>query len=216
MRTMLGRVTQESFPVIYKGKKYKCIVSFKRVKYIYFRLSKDGSSLYVSSPKHIKLDYIKDRVKIALPKLVSKKESKSNYESPVGKDSMYLFGEKRYIPGLFDYTNKQIELFMKNQLMEYLKVRCPEIEKEMKPRHKYQIKIRSMSSRYGVNNINNLTITLSTYLVHYSKEIIDSVIYHEFTHDWIRDHSKRFYDRLYKYCPNYDILRKKLIKHVYA
>ena len=43
-------------------------------------------------------------------------------------------------------------------------------------------------------------------------EIIDSVIIHELAHHFVYDHSDNFYKVVYKYCPNYDILRKKLIK----
>ena len=76
----------------------------------------------------------------------------------------------------------------------------------------YQIKIRDMVSRYGVNNKNKRTITYALVLVHYAPEIIDSVIIHELTHYFVYDHSDNFYRLLYKYSPNYDMLRRKLIK----
>ena len=76
----------------------------------------------------------------------------------------------------------------------------------------FQVKVRQMKSRYGSNNRSNKTITYSLVLLHYSIEIIDSVIVHELSHHFVYDHSPNFYKVLYKYCPNYDILRKKLIR----
>ena len=69
-----------------------------------------------------------------------------------------------------------------------------------------------MKSRYGSNNKSTKTITYSLVLLHYSPEIIDSVIIHEIAHCFAYNHGDNFYKVVYKYCPNYDILRKKLIK----
>ena len=55
-------------------------------------------------------------------------------------------------------------------------------------------------------------ITFSLELIHFSPEIIDSVIIHELAHDFYRDHSIRFYNVVYQYCPNYDSLRNKMVK----
>ena len=56
------------------------------------------------------------------------------------------------------------------------------------------------------------TLTFSFVLIHYSKEVIDSVVIHELAHDLFFDHSSNFYNVVYNYCPNYDILRKQLVK----
>ena len=80
----------------------------------------------------------------------------------------------------------------------------------------YQVKVRDMRSRYGTNNRAKKTITYAMNLLYYSSEIIDSVVIHELTHCFVYDHSDNFYRLLYKYCPYYDMLRKKLIKAVFA
>ena len=58
------------------------------------------------------------------------------------------------------------------------------------------------------------TLTFQLSLVHYSKEIIDSVIYHELAHDFYFDHSANFYKLLLSYCPNYFKLKAKLRKGI--
>ena len=76
----------------------------------------------------------------------------------------------------------------------------------------YQVKVRQMKSRYGSNNKSSKAITYSLVLLHYSPEIIDSVIIHELAHCFVYNHGDNFYKVVYKYCPNYDMLRKKLIR----
>ena len=76
----------------------------------------------------------------------------------------------------------------------------------------YIVKVRNMKSRYGSNNRQSKAITYSLVLLHYSPDIIDSVIIHELAHHFVYNHGSNFYKVVYKYCPNYDMLRKKLIK----
>ena len=102
-----------------------------------------------------------------------------------------------------------LKLFLK-----YLTTQTEKWAKEMNAPI-YQVKVREMRSRYGKNNRAKKTITYSMTLLYYSPEIIDSVVIHELTHCFVYDHSDNFYRLLYKYCPNYDMLRKKLIKAVF-
>lgn len=55
------------------------------------------------------------------------------------------------------------------------------------------------------------TIDLSAKLIQYSKEFIDSVIYHEIAHFTHMNHKKKFWDLLANYCPNYKKLDNEAI-----
>ena len=76
-----------------------------------------------------------------------------------------------------------------------------------------QIKFRKMKSCWGnCRNINGI-ITFSTNLVYAPKECIEYVVYHEFTHLIVPNHSKEFYGELSLVCPDYKE-KQKLMKNI--
>ena len=75
-----------------------------------------------------------------------------------------------------------------------------------------KVRVRKMTSRYGSNAMYSHTITYATVMMHFSLEIIDAIVVHELAHCFVNGHSKKFYNVVYKYCPNYDELHKKLRK----
>ena len=72
------------------------------------------------------------------------------------------------------------------------------------------LRIRKMTSRWGVCNRKTLTITLNSNLINYNIETIDYVIIHELSHLVHFNHSKEFWKVVSKYCPNYKQIRKSL------
>ena len=72
------------------------------------------------------------------------------------------------------------------------------------------LKIRKMTSRWGVCNIKNHNVTLNSELSKYNIECLDYVIVHELTHFIYPNHSKDFWSLVAKYYPKYKEIRKKL------
>ena len=56
----------------------------------------------------------------------------------------------------------------------------------------------------------NGKITINPELMQYKKEIIEYVVAHEFCHLKYKTHSKKFYEMLKKYVPNYETLARQL------
>ncbi len=54
------------------------------------------------------------------------------------------------------------------------------------------------------------TIYINPYIAMYGKEIIEYVVFHEFCHLKYKTHSKKFYDMLKKYKPNYETIAKQI------
>ena len=209
----------QEFIYSFEEKDYPVKVTYKRIKNIHYRF--DGESFIVSAPRRISNSFIKSGLDKYAKKLI-KRNVKVNAE---GDDYLYLLGEKVDIvyPGeiyfsnglIIDYKDhNDLHKKLKKWFLEYLKERTEYYAKIMHA-PAYLVKLRQMRSRYGSNNKDKRIITYSLTLLHYSTEIIDSVIIHELTHCFVYDHSDKFYRLLYKYCPNYDMLRKKLIKAVF-
>lgn len=72
------------------------------------------------------------------------------------------------------------------------------------------LKIRKMTSRWGVCNIKNHNVTLNLELSKYNIECLNYVIVHELSHFIHPNHSKDFWLLVSKYYPNYKEVRKYL------
>lgn len=72
------------------------------------------------------------------------------------------------------------------------------------------LKIRKMTSRWGVCNIKNHNVTLNYYLYKYDICCLDYVIVHELSHFIHPNHSKDFWNLVCKYYPRYKECRKML------
>lgn len=72
------------------------------------------------------------------------------------------------------------------------------------------LKIRKMTSRWGVCNIKNHNVTLNLELSKYNIECLNYVIVHELSHFIYPNHSKEFWLLVGKYYPNYKNIRKYL------
>lgn len=140
-----------------------------------------------------------------------------------GDDFIYLLGVKVKIQdsGEINFTNgdkitykdrNDLEKKLKKWFLPIIENRHRYYESQMNVKKPYQVKLRKMTSRYGSNSSGTHSITYSMILLHYSVEIIDSVIVHELAHEYVRNHSQKFYNVVYKYCPNYTVLHRKLRK----
>ncbi len=181
-------------------KDYKVIISKKAMRSLSMRLSKDGESILVHAPYFVNKKAIMAFVREKAPILIKKAERRK-IDIPEGKS--IVFGET---------IDKEIsEKEKKETLLAYCLSSQKEYEKIMGV-PPYNVKIRTMTSRWGVNNKKTNTITYSTNLISYSKEIIDAIIVHELSHHFERNHQKGFYAIVFRYCPNYKTLIKKLKK----
>ena len=75
---------------------------------------------------------------------------------------------------------------------------------------KYKLKIRKMKTRWGVCNTSTHNITLNQELYRYDIKCLDYVIVHELSHLIEANHSKKFWNIVEKYYPNYKAIRKQL------
>ena len=74
----------------------------------------------------------------------------------------------------------------------------------------FRLRIRKMSTRWGVCNIKSMTVTLNSELIKKDVSLIDYVIIHELCHFKHMNHSTEFWKEVEKYYPYHKMARKML------
>lgn len=204
--------------VEYNNKNYEVEVIRKNNKNIYIRVKNSKVIItcnYFTTEKYIK-KIIKDNY-TSIIKMIDKDNSRQEK-----KEKFYLFGKVYDIVYGFneiDIKDNKIYALNKTKLDKYLN---EYIKKVFKERLNYwynlyqedipvpNLKIRKMTTRWGVCNLKNKNITLNYELSKYDMECLDYVIIHELSHFIYPNHSKNFWNQVNKYCSNYKSIRKKL------
>lgn len=209
-----------SFIYSHEGKDYPVVFIKKRVKAIRYRY-RDGcfkiTAPYLTS---------KETVINGLDKFFDRLTKENPHYSGITENYIYLLGTKIPISssGVIKFTNgvdlvyknrEELEKKLKKWFLKYIEYRHRLYEEKMKAPYNV-VRVRKMFTRYGSNSISRKSITYSTILMHYSKDIIDSVIVHELAHCFEANHGPNFYKIVKKYCPNYDNLHLKLTKGEYS
>lgn len=138
------------------------------------------------------------------------------------KDNFYYFGKCYDIVYGFkeiDITDNKIYVLDKKMLDKYIKKDIVRIYSE-RLNYWYNVfeekipvpnlKIRKMTSRWGVCNIKNHNVTLNYELSKYDISCLDYVIVHELCHFVHHNHSHDFWCLVLKYYPDYKKCKKML------
>lgn len=193
------------------------IIHYKSTKYIKFRYKNNILNVicpYFTSLSSIK-KYIENNKKIL---------SYCDIESPLTSSYCYIYGKKELIfnnylkieDEIISYNEDKFYKLIENIFYNYVYSRLNYYKELMNINTDYKLKIKRLTSKYGSNNKVKKIITINSYLMHFNKDIIDSVIIHELAHDIYFNHSKDFHQLLLKYCPNYKILNNYLNFHQYG
>ena len=190
----------------------------KNNKNTYIRI-KDGTIVVTTSyfvTKKSILELINDNQSSIL-KMLNKSSKKQEKNL-----NFYYFGTKYdiiYGFNTFEMTDSKIYVKDEKKLNKYLKDQITNIFAEHleywfshfeESIPKPNLKIRNMTSRWGVCNTKNHNVTLNYQLFKYDIECLDYVIVHELSHFIHPNHSRAFWNLVNKYYPNYKECRKKL------
>lgn len=212
---------------------YHILISRKsKNKNTYFRVKNDGTIL-VTCPYHIETKILMPYIDSFITKLATKYDesalNKLDYKNGgqfifLGKDykirfnktnekeiailndcylDVYLKSEENIVSVIDNFLRKEANVLL-NQRFNIIIEQFKHID--FIP----QLKIRKMTSRFGVCYYKKASITLSTLLMHYELDCIDYVIVHELAHFIQPNHSKKFYYLVEMYLPNYKSTEKKL------
>ena len=196
---------------------YEVIISKKKIKHLYMRY-KNGV-IYVNAPIFVmKSDIIKllDNNTSYFMKLINKDNKKNDINMFLGEEVDIIGISNLKIP---EYSEHKLYVKNRDKIYDSYKILALPIFIERLDiiYHLFEenipypsLKIRKMTSRWGVCNRKTKAITLNLELIKYNIESIDYVIIHELSHFIHFNHSPSFWNVVYKYCPSYKIIRKKL------
>ncbi len=174
--------------LVIKDKKIQYDLKYKRVKNINLRIKPDGT-ITVSANKRVKEKIIEEF-------LISKTEFVLRALEKFEKAS----------------KNSSKQYFSETEIRETISGICREIYPYFREKGIPfpQIKFRKMVSRWGSCHTTKGILTFNLNLMYAPKECIEYVVYHEFTHFLVPNHSKKFYEELAKVCPEWKSKRQKL------
>lgn len=122
------------------------------------------------------------------------------------------------VPNLKRISIKNGEIFVRNQkdlekiLQHLAKIILPKYFKAIQSALEFDnmhLKIGVYSSQWGSCNKMKRDIHLNAYLILTDIDFINSVIVHEFAHMYVSNHSKQFYDVVYRWLPDYNEIHQR-------
>ena len=205
----------------YQDRDYDIVIEKKiGQKNTYIRVKKD-LKIYVTCNKFT-LNYsieklIQDNYKqiIKMIEIQKKKEKNNSGFFYLGIKYVLIEGDYRdiefsndkvYIPKDYDidkWYKSRAKIIFNNRMEELYNNFTRSIPKP-------SLRIRKMSTRWGVCNIKSHVITLNLELIKRDINYLDYVIIHEFSHLIYGDHSKRFWALVEENMPNYKKYRDEM------
>lgn len=208
--------------LVLDDKTYEVIIEKKHNKNLYIRVS-DDLKIKVTCPylytKHM-INKIISENKKSIRRMIDIKIKQNNTKL---KDENKLLGKSINIcykdvkKALFDGTtlivsddvmlDKWFKKIAKEEFLKYLDEAYYVFEEKI-PYPK--LKVRSMKTRWGVCNKKDNSVTLNLELIKKNPKYLNYVIVHELSHFVHFNHSKAFWNTVFKYCPEYKMVRKEL------
>lgn len=203
------------------GKKHEIIIIRKNNKNTYIRI-KDDFKIYITTNRWIREKEINklvidnyDSIKEMIDKKIKKEETiinnmilgkKTNIIKLSTQKTPELYGNKFYVKDL-----DNLDKYLKTYALEVFSDRLKKIYDMFDENIPYpKLKIRKMSTRWGVCNRRDISVTLNFELIRKDIKYLDYVIVHELSHLVYFNHSKDFWNLVSKYNKNYKEIRKEM------
>lgn len=202
--------------IILNNKEYTYVLNRKKIKNIYFRI-KDDLKIHVSLGSLVSVKYIEKLLEDnanEIEKMYNKakvRESKSLIY--LGDQLTYQYEnskpriEHNYIYGK---SEEECQKYIYSLAPSVFNSRLNQIKHTFIDLPEFTLKIRKMTSRWGVCNKKSMTVTLNLELITKEAHLIDYVIIHELCHFKYMNHSSDYWNYVEKFYPYYKKARKEL------
>ena len=165
-RTFIYKLEDKSYVV-----NVKC-TAFQRSTYFRFK----NGEFFISTNRLTSNRAIIDGLDKFAKRLIRDNERRNKPAYSFTENYLYLFGERLEMSD--DINEDNINKFLKKQLLNYLNAYVRVYEEKMNVKTPYKISVRNMKTRFGSNSSRTHSLSFQLDLVHFSPEIIDSVIVH--------------------------------------
>ncbi len=203
------------------GKKYQVIIQRKiRNRNTYLRV-KDDLKIYITTnliTGNKAIEKIIQKNIESIKKMIQKQARRKQKE-----EAFYYLGKKydliyANINGLsignskiFLHRDFNLDKWLKKEAENRFQLRLDELYRLFPVKIPYpKLKIRKMTSRWGVCNTKTKAITLNVKLLTMNPQYLDYVIIHELAHLVYPNHSKEYWALVEKIVPNCKKLRKEM------
>jgi predicted metal-dependent hydrolase len=198
----------------------------KKIKNVYFRIKENY--VYVTANKNVNEKEIIKLIESKFEVLYQRSQCKELIKD----DEIRLWGKLYHMhiePGRFRYEIIEDNLYCQTKEIDIQKIRKKIYLKEiitMMEDLKIQVnqsldkvgldvlpyKYKYLKSKYGSYHRKHLEITLNTFLASLDPIYLEYVIYHEYAHHKVFNHSKAFYQVLDEMMINHKVIQKRLKK----
>lgn len=200
------------------GNLTKVVVKRKPIKNIYFKWKDEV--LLVTCNNYLSASEIERLIKKNARGLENLKARTP--KSSLKNNEMYYLGEKHvieydevsktYIDGnkIISASEAELQKFLNYQCQVIFTSRLERLKAQFKDLPEFRLRIRHMTTRWGVCNTKSMTVTLNSELIKKDVSLIDYVIIHELCHFKYMNHSSDFWSEVEKYYPYHKMARKML------
>jgi predicted metal-dependent hydrolase len=202
-------------------------ITYKAIKNTYFRVQE--GTLYITTNPYVKELVIHSFINQKFDKFYHKASNQKRLEPA---DHIELWGRPYQIimtKGKFKYHMDEKNIYLETQMkdIESIKKKMYHLELEKmlhrllpqihlvlakKSIYPLPIRLKYLKSKFGSYHRKNKEITLNTFLARLNPIYLTYVIYHEYAHVKVFNHSKDFYNLLSELMPNHKLYQKDLKK----
>lgn len=202
--------------VVLDNEEITYVVIPKKIKNIYFRFKED-KILYITCNIHVSPKYIKDLLiknKDAILKMKVKSERKNTTDLYYlgNKLNLIITNTKPFIDNddLYAQNYEEAKKYLYGKSLEVFSSRLKQVIHNFDNLPEFTLKVRHMTTRWGVCNKKSMSVTLNTELITKDVNLIDYVIVHELCHFKYMNHSQDFWNYVKEHYPYYKLARKEL------
>ena len=208
---------------IYNSEEYEIVIEKKMSnKNTYIRV-KDDLKIYITTNYFATSSYLEKLVKDnykSIVKMIEKEKIKlknnenfhylgNTYDIVYTDNKNIIFGNtKVFINKSFD-IDKWYKKEAKKLFLEHLDIIYNRFSRDIPYP---DLRIRKMTTRWGVCNTKSKTITLNLELIKRDTKYLDYVIVHELSHLIHANHSKEFWSLVEENCPDYKKIKNNMKK----